>query len=112
MRFLVDAQLPPALTRLLEPMGHEAQHVIELNFEAASDLTIWNYAKAHAATIVTKDEDFRALGMTDENGPPVIWIRIGNTTTPALLKTLSGSWQAITEALERGEPIIEVTEDR
>ena len=112
MRFLVDAQLPPALVGLLKLLGHEAEHVIELGLEASSDHSIWEYAKVHTAIIVTKDEDFRALRAADKEGPAVIWLRIGNTTTPALLKTLSGSWQAIAEALERGEPIIEVTQDR
>jgi predicted nuclease of predicted toxin-antitoxin system len=30
MRFLVDAQLPPALARHLVAAGHEAQHVADL----------------------------------------------------------------------------------
>jgi predicted nuclease of predicted toxin-antitoxin system len=109
VRFLVDAQLPPALTQLLKLLGHEAEHVIELGLESASDHAIWDFAKAQSAIIMTKDEDFRTLRMAQEEGPAIIWLRIGNTTTPALLKTLSGSWQAIVEALERGEPIIEVT---
>jgi len=30
MRFLVDAQLPPALARTLEAGGHEAEHVADI----------------------------------------------------------------------------------
>jgi predicted nuclease of predicted toxin-antitoxin system len=41
MRFIVDAQLPPALARWLAAKGHEAEHVADLQMEAASDAAIW-----------------------------------------------------------------------
>jgi hypothetical protein len=40
MRFLVDAQLPPALARWLSGKGHEAEHVADRQMEAASDTAI------------------------------------------------------------------------
>jgi len=58
MRFLVDAQLPPALARWLTAKGHEAAHVGDLGMRAASDAAIWDYALASSSAIVTKDEDF------------------------------------------------------
>lgn len=57
MRFLVDAQLPPALARWLIEKGHEAQHVGDTGLQAASDGAIWDYAAREGAVIVTKDED-------------------------------------------------------
>lgn len=109
MRFLVDAQLPPALARHLQLLGHIADHVFDLGLERAADRDIWDLAAAHSAIIVTKDEDFRAMRAMQEQGPAILWIRIGNTTTPALLDTLKATWPLILKALERGEPIIEVT---
>jgi predicted nuclease of predicted toxin-antitoxin system len=109
VRFLVDAQLPPALARHLRALGHEADHVIDLRLEAALDQDIWDFATAHAAIIVPKDEDFIALRAIREHGPTVVWIRIGNTTTPALLDALSAAWPTIVAALESGEAVIEVT---
>ena len=44
MRFLVDAQLPPALARWLVVAGHEAEHVFDQRMEAASDEAIWTRA--------------------------------------------------------------------
>ena len=40
MRFLVDAQLPPALARWLVERGHDATHVHEIGMAEASDLAI------------------------------------------------------------------------
>ncbi|MGO9770916.1 MAG: DUF5615 family PIN-like protein [Roseiarcus sp.] len=37
MRFLVDAQLPPALARRLAEPGHEAERVADRQLAAASD---------------------------------------------------------------------------
>jgi predicted nuclease of predicted toxin-antitoxin system len=58
MRFLVDAQLPPALARFLAANGHEAQHLADLGLQAASDAVIWDAAPSSKSAIVTKDEDF------------------------------------------------------
>jgi predicted nuclease of predicted toxin-antitoxin system len=109
VRFLVDAQLPPALARHFRDLGHEADHVIDLGLAGARDQEVWNFALARSAIIVTKDEDFIAMRAIRERGPTVIWIRIGNTTTPVLLDALSVAWPAIEEALESGEGVIELT---
>ncbi|MFT4035560.1 MAG: DUF5615 family PIN-like protein [Patulibacter sp.] len=44
MRFLIDAQLPPALARLLTAHGHHAEHVTDTASGDTPDREIWNYA--------------------------------------------------------------------
>jgi uncharacterized protein (DUF433 family) len=58
VRFLVDAQLPPALAHHLVELGHEAVHVGDVGLLAARDQDIWRHALAIGAVLVTKDEDF------------------------------------------------------
>lgn len=58
MRFLVDAQLPPALALWLREAGYDAQAVREVGLRDADDTVIWRHALAHGWVIVTKDEDF------------------------------------------------------
>lgn len=58
MRFLVDAQLPPALARLLTSVGHHAEHAADINMLGAADADLWKYALTNQAVLVTKDEDF------------------------------------------------------
>jgi predicted nuclease of predicted toxin-antitoxin system len=41
VRFLVDAQLPPAVARWLTEEGHDAQHVFDLGLHQATDRAIW-----------------------------------------------------------------------
>jgi predicted nuclease of predicted toxin-antitoxin system len=72
MRFLVDAQLPPALARWLVANGHTAEHVADRQMEAASDAAIWDCALQEAAAIITKDEDFAQRKTLSDTGPAVI----------------------------------------
>lgn len=68
MRFLIDAQLPPALAKWLLKKGLPAQTAKEAGLRDADDSAIWSYAIANDMTIVTKDEDFARLVAIDD-GP-------------------------------------------
>ena len=107
MRFLVDAQLPPALARRIEALGHSAEHVFDCGLATASDDTIRSHAAETNAVIVTKDEDFAVRRVLQE-GPAVVWVRIGNTRRVELLRRIEADFSAIVVALERGETLVEI----
>ena len=109
MRFLVDAQLPPALARWLAAKGHEAEHVGDKGMQAASDTAIWEYALVTSAAIVTKDEDFAQRKVLAAAGPVVVWIRLPNTRRRDLLAWCEAILPDIVAALDRGETLVEVT---
>ena len=108
MRFLVDAQLPPALARRLESLGHAAEHVADLGLSQATDSEVRKHAAKTDATIITKDEDFAVHRVLHE-GPSVVWVRIGNSRRAALLERFETELSTIVAALERGETIVELT---
>ena len=107
MRFLVDAQLPPALARRIQAQGHEAEHVADRGMASASDGAVRRYADRIGAVIVTKDEDF-AVHHILSAGPAVVWLRMGNTRRSALLRRMDDELEAIVSALQRGETLVEV----
>jgi predicted nuclease of predicted toxin-antitoxin system len=107
MRFLVDAQLPPALARWIAAKGHEAQHVADLGMTGASDQAIWDKAIELKAVIVSKDEDFIQLS-AKRGGPQIVWVTFGNASKAALLARMEKIFPQIAEALEAGERIVEV----
>ena len=109
MRFLVDAQLPPALARWIAERGHEAAHVADLGLADASDSRIWDEAASSGAVIVTKDEDFPSRRAAIAAGPPVVWIRIGNTTRRETLRWFAAVFSDVLEALARGDTLVEIT---
>ena len=86
MRFLVDAQLPPALARRLAEQGHDAEHVADRQLAAASDAQVWDFALRRDAVIITKDEDFAQRKALAASGPRVVWVRIPNTRRRELLR--------------------------
>ena len=53
MRFLVDAQLPPALARWFVEKGYAAEHVYDIQMESATDYEIWHRAETTGAVIVS-----------------------------------------------------------
>jgi predicted nuclease of predicted toxin-antitoxin system len=69
MRFLVDAQLPPALARWLTAAGHEAEHVADRDMQAASGTATWDLALREQTVIITKDEDFVQRHALATTGP-------------------------------------------
>lgn len=108
MRFLVDTQLPAALARWLREGGHQAEHVLEVNLAQSKDLLIWRYAQKHGAVIVSKDEDFAEWVRRGHPGPPVVWLRIGNSSKRALLAWLEPMLPLVVSKLEEGERLVEV----
>lgn len=109
MRFLVDAQLPPALARWLVAAGHEAEHVGDVGLGDAQDQAIWAYAANVGAVIISKDEDFAQRKIMKNAGPPIVWIRRPNTRRRELLVWFEVVLPRMIEALERGESLIEVS---
>ena len=108
MRFLVDAQLPPALARWIACQGQVAEHVLDLAMARTSDRENWAYALARGAVIVTKDQDFANRRATEVAGPPIVWLRCGNTRRHELLAWFEQHFSGVLAALERGEVLIEI----
>ena len=109
MRFLVDAQLPPALPRWLVSRGHEAEHVFDRGLTSADDRTIRRDAESTGSILVTKDEDFALLKAIEPEGPVVVWIRLGNTRRQELLRWFERMLPVVMAAIERGDSLIEVS---
>jgi predicted nuclease of predicted toxin-antitoxin system len=108
VRWIIDAQLPPALAALLRQRGHEAAHVEDAGLRHAEDDAIWQYALEHGAVIVTKDEDFPSRAWASREAPSIVWLRIGNASRRAVLGWLEPLLPDIEARLQQGEKIIEV----
>ncbi|MEM8963845.1 MAG: DUF5615 family PIN-like protein [Acidobacteriota bacterium] len=109
MRFLVDAQLPPALARWLASLGHQAEHVANRDLADASDSRIWQEAIELEAVLITKDEDFATLRTIRDSGPQIIWVRLRNCRKQALLDWFEPMLPRVLDALDKGEHLIELS---
>jgi len=105
--FLIDAQLPPSLAEALRRAGRQSVHLAELDLLKATDRQIWEEALSRSAVLVTKDRDFPSLRVATNNGPTILWVRVGNTDNRTLITQVLRALPAIVDAVERGETVIE-----
>lgn len=108
MKFLIDAQLPPALALWLSEAGCEAQAVREIGLREANDGAIWRHAEVCGYVIVTKDEDFALRVHGTEAGPCVVWLRVGNTSNAALRDWFLPRVPQIVAMLAQGTRLVEI----
>ncbi|MDQ2859988.1 MAG: DUF5615 family PIN-like protein [Pseudomonadota bacterium] len=108
MRFIVDAQLPPALAEWLRERGHQAAACRDLGLRDADDRSIWERAGSDRAIIITKDEDFAILAGSDRQGRQVLWVRTGNLVNRVLLAQFARAWPQVEGHLLAGVAVVEL----
>lgn len=108
MKFLIDNQLPPALAQYLRKRGFDCKHVLDVGLVEALDVEICRHAEAEERIIVSKDEDFLYLARHPKRKIRVLWVRLGNCRTKALLAAFDGVWSSIESSLEAGDRVIEI----
>jgi predicted nuclease of predicted toxin-antitoxin system len=76
VKFLLDANLSPALLRPLRQDGHHAAHVVDLGLLAAADTDILRRAADEGYTVITADSDFPTmLALHGAATPSVVHLR-------------------------------------
>jgi predicted nuclease of predicted toxin-antitoxin system len=106
VKFLLAAELPPRLAIAMVRKGHVAWHVADCGLLTAKDRDIWRFAAQEGAALVTKDGGFAALRTRAPDGPPVVWLRLGNIGNAALEKALLSTLAQIAATAEEG--VVEV----
>ena len=95
----------------METWHIEAHTLSELGMLHAKDREIYEAAREAGAVIMTKDSDFPQL--LDRMGPPppqVAWITCGNTSNARLRQVLQAALPTALKLLERGEPLVEISD--
>jgi predicted nuclease of predicted toxin-antitoxin system len=106
--FLIDNQLPAAVARFLASRGVECQHVLDIGLAGSSDAAIWEYANRNGCVVISKDEDFLYIANVPSAKARLIWVRIGNCRTKALLAAVERLWPKIEAGLKSGDRVIEL----
>lgn len=106
MKFVVDAQLPPAIAQWLKKRGYDAVHVHDIDLGAASDETIRHYVIEREAALLTKDRDF--VPSRGDRAFTLIWVRTGNVSNTELLRRLETAWPRLMTHLQDGAQLVEL----
>jgi predicted nuclease of predicted toxin-antitoxin system len=104
VRFLVDAQLPTRLARLLNDAGHDALHTSHLpKGNRSTDAQVTERADRENRVIVTKDRDFRDAHLLTGSPRRLLIVATGNITNVALLALVQSHLDAITAAFDEAD---------
>jgi predicted nuclease of predicted toxin-antitoxin system len=88
MRLLFDENLSPRLARLLAAEYPGSEHVRDVGLASSPDPAVWAYAIANRLAIVSKDSDFQHRALLLGHPHKVVWLRLGNCSTPAVAALL------------------------
>lgn len=110
VKLLFDQNLSYRLVARLQDHFPDSVHIASLHLDTASDQKVWNYAKEHSYTIVTKDSDFNDLCALYHFPPHIIWLRLGNSRIEIAEAALLHHKARICEMIQdNGAGIIEIT---
>jgi predicted nuclease of predicted toxin-antitoxin system len=78
VKLLFDENLSPQLVGLMADLYPDSAHVHQCGLGSADDTAIWESARTHGFSIVTKDSDFQERTILVGSPPKVIWLRTNN----------------------------------
>lgn len=100
MKLLFDEHLSPKLNARLEDLFPGSANVLELNLYSSDDKEIWEYARLHDFTIVSKDFDFYQRAFEFGHPPKVIYLTLGNCSTREVESLLRKQYKNILDFFE------------
>jgi predicted nuclease of predicted toxin-antitoxin system len=95
MKLFFDENLSPKLVQALADIFPDSAHVDRIGLGGSTDNEVWEYAKEHGFTLVSKDSDFYDKSMLSGHPPKVIWIKRGNCTNRQIQLLLRNKIEAI-----------------
>ena len=101
MKFIVDAQLPKSLSRLLEEKGHDSIHTLDLpDRNATDDLVINTISLKEERIVISKDSDFYNRFFRKLEPYKLLYITTGNIPNKELLKIFEKNIDRVIDQLE------------
>lgn len=107
MNLILDEQLPPLLVGWLAGRGHSVAHVRDLGLRSSPDKDVWARAVRDGAAILTKDQDYAIRRAAVQDGPQIVWLRLGNLLAQPCVDKVAELWPEIEDRLAKGDVLIE-----
>jgi predicted nuclease of predicted toxin-antitoxin system len=81
VKLLFDQNLSHRLVAMLASMFPDSSHVRQFGLQSETDEVIWDFAREHGFTLVSKDAEFHQRSFLYGFPPKIIWVRLGNCST-------------------------------
>ncbi len=105
--FLIDTQLPPALSKFLQSRGYESVHTMDYpEGHLLQDSEIIKIATDNQQVIITKDSDFLDNYLLKGAPPDVLLLEVGNIKNADLLQIFERNIQTIENAFANGAHLV------
>ena len=88
MKLLLDHNLSPKLIVKLGDIFEDIGHIEHFGMSESEDRDVWEFARRHDYTIITKDSDFHDMSILRGPPPQLIWLRCGNSSTIMIEKLI------------------------
>ena len=99
MKLLLDENISRRVVPFIQDLYPESTQVALVGLENTGDKLIRQYAIDNDFLIVTKDADYYDMTVLYGQPPKLIWLKMGNQSKAATIKTLQDSYHAIEQAL-------------
>jgi len=108
VKFLLDNQLPRVLAEFFQERGLDCVHVLDVGLGRERDREICDFAMREDRIIITKDKDFFYYANQPGSEIRLLWVRLGNCRTCALLAAFERIWLRVENSFAAGERVIEI----
>ena len=99
MKLLLDENLSRRLVPFIQDLYPNSTQVALVGLENTDDKLIRQYAIDNDFVIVTKDADYYDMTVLYGQPPKIVWLKMGNQSKAATIKTLQDNQQAIEKVL-------------
>lgn len=113
MKFIVDTQLPPRLSKFLVTEGHDAKHTTYFpEGHLLKDAEIIQIAIAEERIVITKDQDFLDNYLINGIPPRVLLLEFGNIGNQKLIDFFAINQSYLLSLLEKDAELILFSKER
>jgi predicted nuclease of predicted toxin-antitoxin system len=107
VKLLIDMNLSPLWSEVLESAGFAAVHWSSVGDVRATDEELFRWARANNAVVFTHDLDFsRMLALTGEDGPSVVQLRTHDLLPRTVGDLVLSALRQHEELLSRGALVV------
>jgi len=99
MKLLLDENLSRRIVPFIQDRYPGSSQVALIGLEQVDDKIIRQYAIDNDYVITTKDADFYEMSLVYGQPPKIIWLKMGNQSKAATIKTLLDNQHIIEQAL-------------
>jgi len=100
MKLLLDQNLSDRIPAQVGRFFPASAHVKNQGLDRSSDEVVWKFAEDNGYAILTKDWDFHQMSLVRGFPPKVIFLKVGNCSTDAIISLIQQHHLDISQFLD------------